>query len=87
MVKGMRALVGVTRLAFPQRGRTKSHNQRSIIIVCEYERDRINPENGNPYDEFIMCDIIMITAQNILKFQKSVLVLDDLGDKFNSHIK
>ena len=34
-----------------------------------------------------MCNISKITAQNILKFKKSVIALDDMGDKFNSHIK
>ena len=66
---------------------TKSHDRRSTILVCKDERDWINPETGNPYDEFIMCDISVITTRNILKFQNSFIVLDDMGDKFNSHIK
>ena len=63
------------------------HDQRSIIIVCKDERDLINPETGNPYDEFNMCDISKIRTQYILKLQNSVILLDDMGDKFNSHIK
>ena len=34
-----------------------------------------------------MCDISLITTQNILKFQINVIVLDDMGDKFRIHIK
>ena len=33
-----------------------------------------------------MGDINVITMQNILKFQNSVIVLDDMGDKFNKDI-
>ena len=62
------------------------NDQRSIIIVCKDERDWIYTETGNPFDEFNMCEISTITAQNILKFQNSVIALDDMGDKFNSHI-
>ena len=58
-----------------------------FAIVCKDERDWINPKTANPYDEFVMCDISLITTQNILKFQNSVIVLDDMSDKFNSHIK
>ena len=63
------------------------HDLRSIIRVCKDERDWKSPETGNPYDEFNMCDISMIKTLNILKFQNSVIVLDDMGDKFKSHIK
>ena len=74
---------------------TKSHDQRcmaepdqrSIIIVCKDERDWMNSETGNPYDEFNMCDKNMITTQNTQKFKNSFIVLDDMGDKFLSHIK
>ena len=61
------------------------NDQRSIIIVCKDERDWIYTETGNPFDEFNMCELSTITAQNILKFQNSVIALDDMGDKFNSH--
>ena len=63
------------------------HDQMSIIIVCKDERDWISPETGDPYGEFNMCDISVITTQNILKFQNSVIVLDDMGDKFISYIQ
>ena len=33
-----------------------------------------------------MGDINMITMKNILKFQNSVIVLDDMGDKINKDI-
>ena len=61
--------------------------QRSIIILCKDERDWMNSKTGNAYDEFNMCDINMITTENILKLQNSVIVLDDTGDKFLSQIK
>ena len=66
---------------------SKSHDQRSKIIVCEDERDWINTETGNPYDELNMCETSKITTQKILKFQNRVIVLDDMGNEFNSHIK
>ena len=42
--------------------------QKEIIIVCENEREWINPKTGNRYTEFNMCDINMITAKNIPNF-------------------
>ena len=36
---------------------------------------------------FNIFEINMITTQNILKFQNTVIVLDDMGDKYNSQIK
>ena len=44
------------------------HVQRPIIIVCKGDRDWINPETGEPYSEFNMCDIIMITSKNMHMF-------------------
>ena len=41
---------------------------------------------GKTYAGFDMGDINMITIKNILKFQKIVIVLDDMGDKFNENI-
>ena len=37
-------------------------NQKKIIIVCKDDRDRINPETGEPYDQFNMCDKNLITS-------------------------
>ena len=56
------------------------HDRRSIIIICKNERDCIDPNTGKPYAGFDMGDINMITMNNILKFQYSVIVLDDMGD-------
>ena len=47
---------------------------------------RIYPKTGVPYAGFEMGDINIITMKNILKFQNSVIVLDDMGDKFNKDI-
>ena len=65
----------------------QEQERKRIIIVCKDERDWIDPETGMPYAGFDMCEISMITTQNILKFQNSVIVLDDMGNKFNIHIK
>ena len=62
------------------------HDRRSIIIICKDERDWIDPKTGKPYGGFDMGNINMITKNNILKFQNSVIVLDDMGDKFNKDI-
>ena len=64
----------------------KSRDRRSIIIVCKDEKDWFDPETGALYAGFEIGDISMITMKNILKFQKSVIVLDDMGDKFNKDI-
>ena len=42
-------------------GTCLTDDRRSIIIVCKEERDWINPETGQPYSEFNMCNINMIT--------------------------
>ena len=60
--------------------------QKQIIIVCKDEKDWIDPKTGVPYGGFEMCDINMIKTKNILKFPNSVIVLDDMGDKFNKDI-
>ena len=58
----------------------------SKIIVWKDGNDWIDPKTGAPYAGFEMGDINMITMKNILKFQNSVIVLDDMGDKFNKDI-
>ena len=62
------------------------HNRRSIIIVCKDEKYWIDPKTDAPYAGFEMGDLNLITIKNILKFQNSVIVLDDMGDKFNKDI-
>ena len=59
------------------------HDQRSIIIVCKDERDWIDPETKRALADFIMCDIKMITKENMPEFKYSVIFLDDMGDKLN----
>ena len=46
----------------------------------------IDSETGAPYAGFEMGDMNLITKKNILKFQNGVIVLDDMGDKFNEDI-
>ena len=55
---------------------------KNIIIVCKDDRDWIDPETGEFYIGFNTCDINMITSKNKSKFKDSVIVLDDMGDKF-----
>ena len=61
-------------------------DQTSINIVCENERDWINPETNMPYTDFNMCYINIITSKNMPKFKISVIVLDDKGDKLKKDI-
>ena len=98
MMDGPLALVGETRLAFPQQKQkqkqmaehgeawTKCHDRSSIIIISKDEKDWIDPETGVPYAGFELGDINMITMKNILKFKNSVIVLHDMGDKVNKDI-
>ena len=44
------------------------------------------PGTGAPFDGFEMGDKNKITMKNVLKFQKSAIVLDDTGDKFKRDI-
>ena len=60
--------------------------QKQLIIVCRDERDWINPTTNTVYSNFIMCDIIMITKENMLNFKNRVIVFDDMGDKLNKDI-
>ena len=62
------------------------HDRSSIIIVCKDEKDWIDPKTGVPYAGFEMGDINMITMKHIFKFKNSVIVLDDMGDKFDKDI-
>ena len=57
--------------------------QKQIIIVCIEEKDWIDPETGAAYAGFELGDKIMIRMNNILKFQNSLIVLDDMGDKLH----
>ena len=65
---------------------TAEHDRRFIIIICKDEMDWIDTKTGKLYAGFDMGDINMITMNNILRFQNSVIVLDDMGDKFNKDI-
>ena len=56
---------------------------KNIIIVCEDDRDWIDPETGELYIGFNECDINLITSKIKSKFKDSVIVLDDMGDKLN----
>ena len=67
--------------------REQYQGKRSIIIVRKDEKDWIYPKTGAPYAGFEMGDINMITLKNILKFQSSLIVLDDRCDKFDSQIE
>ena len=60
--------------------------QKQIIIVCKDEKDWIDHKTGAPYAGFEKGDINMMTMKNILKFENSVIVLDDMGDKFDKDI-
>ena len=64
----------------------QDQDNKNIIIVCKDEKDWIDPETVAPYAGFEMGDINMITMKNILRFQNSGIVLDDMGDKFNKDI-
>ena len=64
----------------------QDRDNKNIIIVCKDERNRVDPETGAPDAGSEMCDINMITMKNILKLQNSVIVLDDMGYKFNKDI-
>ena len=59
---------------------------KQIIIVCKDEKDWNDPKTGVPYAGFEMGDIHMITMKIIHKFQNSVIVLNDMGDKFKKDI-
>ena len=59
---------------------------KNIIIVCNDDRDWIDPETGEFYIGSSKCDINMITSKNKSKFKDSVIVLDDMGDKLNKDI-
>ena len=87
-MEGPLALVGETRLALPQQEQKSmmERDQNRIIIICKDGRDWIDPEIGEPYDGFDMGDINKITMKKILKFKNSLIVLDDIGDKFNKDI-
>ena len=59
---------------------------KNIIIVCNNDRDWIDPETGEFYIGFNTCDLNMITSKNKSKFKDSAIVLDDMGDKLNKDI-
>ena len=59
---------------------------KNIIIVCKDDRDWIDPETGEFYIGFNTCDINIIISKNKSKFEESVIVLDDMGEKLNKDI-
>ena len=59
---------------------------KNIIIICKNDRDWIEPETGEFYVEFNKCDINIITSKNKSKFNDSVIVLENMGDKLNKDI-
>ena len=59
---------------------------KNIVIVCQDDRDWIDPESNKFYTGFNKCDINMITKNNMHKFQNWVIVLDDMGDRLNKDI-
>ena len=59
---------------------------KNIVIVCKDDRDWIDPESNKFYTGFNKCDIIMITKNNMHKFQNCVIVLDGMGDRLNKDI-
>ena len=54
--------------------------------MFEDDRDWIDPESNKFYTGFNKCDINMITKNNMHKFENFVIVLDDMGDRFNKNI-
>ena len=64
----------------------QDQDQRSIVIVCEDDRDWIDPESNKFYTGFNKCDINMMTKNNMHKFQNCVILLDDMGDRLNKDI-
>ena len=65
----------------PQSGYT--NQGKNIIIVCKDDKDCIDPETGEFYIGFNICEINMITSKNKSKIKDSVIVLDDMGDNLN----
>ena len=59
---------------------------KNLVIVCKDDRDWIDPETGEFYIGFNICDENMITSKNKSKFKDSVIVLDDMGEKLNKDI-
>ena len=59
---------------------------KNIVIECKDDRDWIDPESNKFYTGFNKYDINMITKNNMHKFQNSVIVLDDMGDRLNKDI-
>ena len=59
---------------------------KSIVRVCTDDRDCINPGSNKFYTGFNICDINMITKNNMHKFQNCVIVLDDMSDRLNKDI-
>ena len=68
---------------FEDQGTCFADDRRSIIIICKDEKDWIDPVTGKPCAGI---DMGIITMKNILKFKNSVIVLDDMGDKFYEDI-
>ena len=65
----------------------KAQNQsKNIVIVCEDDRDWIDPESNKFYTGFNKFDINMITKNSMHKFQNCVIALDDMGDRLNKDI-
>ena len=54
--------------------------------MCKDDRDWIDPESNKFYTGFNKSDINIITKKNMHKFQKCVIVHDDMGDRLNKDI-
>ena len=54
--------------------------------MCKDDRDWIDPESKKFYTGFNKSDINMITKNSMHKFQKCVIVLNDMGDSLNKDI-
>ena len=85
------SLVNHEQSSFTDKVQDKIQNQNqnraeNIVIVCKDDRDWIDPESNKFYTGFNECDINIITKNKLHKFQNSVIVLDDMGDKLNKDI-
>ena len=91
-VRGKRSsLVKHEQSSFTDQNQNQNQNQNQdlakiIVIVCNDDRDWIDPESNKFYTGFNKCDINMITRNNMHKFQNCVIVLDDMCDRLNKDI-
>ena len=62
---------------------TDQDKAKNVVIVCEDDRDWIDPESNKLYTGFNKWDINMTTKNNMYEFQNCVIVFDDMGDRLN----